>query len=205
MKNSSIMGGFRLGRYVNVDDKILSLPVDELKKEVRKEVYKVNRNIKKLREYEKRTGQHSQALDSLLFDDKDKLRIARQKNKPDYIYKQELFTKLKEAKYFNELKTSSVAKQKVYEKKIKKEFEERFGIKIDNISKFYSLYNDFQKTRNSDMLISSEAVQQAISKRFEKLNKYHQQKRINDLIEEEATRIEKKRTQKQNNSFFFEV
>lgn len=195
---------FRPGRYVNIDDKLLSLPVGELKEEVRKEVYRVNRNIKKLREYEKRTGQHSQALDSLLLDDKDKLRIARQKGKPDYIYKQELLAKLKEAKYFNELKTSSVAKQKAYEKRTKQEFEERFGIKIDNKSKFWTLYNDFQKTRNSDGLLSSEAVQQAISKRFEKLDKYHQQKRINDLIEEEATKIEK-RTQKQNNSSFFEV
>ena len=106
--------------------------------------------------------------------------------------------------YFNELKTSSVAKQKAYEKRIEQEFEERFGIKIDNKSKFWSLYNDFQKTRNSDGLLSSETVQQAISKRFEKLDKYHQQKRINDLIEEEATKIEK-RTQKQNNSSFFEV
>ena len=95
MKYSSNMGSFRPGRYVSVDDKILSLPVDELKKEVRKEVYRVNRNIKKLREYEKRTGQHSQALDSILFDDKDKLRIDRQKGKPNYIYKQELLTKLK--------------------------------------------------------------------------------------------------------------
>ena len=204
MKYSSNKGSFRPGRYVSIDDKLLLLPLDELKKEVRKEVYRVNRNIKKLREYEKRTGQHSPALDSLLLDDKEKLRIARQKGKPDYIYKCELLAKLKEAKYFNELKTSSVAKQKAYEKRTKQEFEERFGVKIDDRSKFWSLYNDFQKTRNSDGLLSSESVQQPISKRFEKLNKYHQQKRINDIIEEEATKIEK-RTQKKSNSSLFEV
>ena len=195
---------FRPGRYVSVDDTLLSLPVDKLKEKVRKEVYRVNRNIKKLREYEKRTGRHSQALDSLLFDERDRLRIARQKGKPEFVYKQELLAKLKEAKYFNELKTSSVSKQKAYEKRTELEFEERFGIKIDNKSKFWSLYNDFQKTRNIDGLLSSEAVQHAISKRFEKLDKYYQQKRINDLIEEEATKIEK-RTQKQNNSSFFEI
>ena len=146
---------FRPGRYVSVDDKLLSLQVDELKKEVRKEVYKVNRNIKKLKEYEKRTGQHSQALDSLLLDKQDKLIIARQKGKPDYIYKQELLTILKESKYFNNLKTSSVAKQKAYEKRIEQEFEERFGVKIDNKSKFLSLYNDFQKTRNARQISST--------------------------------------------------
>lgn len=195
---------FRAGRYVTIEDKLYSLPVDEIKKIVRHKVYLANRNLKKLRERTGRTGEYIPSLESVVLNENEKFKIPRQKGQTTYNYKQMLLSKLKEVEYFNRLKTSSLSKLNAYQKEVKQEFEKKFTTSIENEKKFWQLYNDFQKTKNQDGLLSSESVLRAIDKRFLKLDSYKQKKRIYELIESEAEQNEKIR-QKQSNAVYFKL
>ena len=157
--------------YTNVKS-IEHLPLENLKSIVKNEIRKANRNLKNLKEFTK-TGEHySPSLKSL--DNLDTFKLGRKGKLNDREYRQKLLSKYRESKYFNDLKTSTVRGTKKFEKAVLKQFEKKFGAKINvsNKANFWKLYDNFKNNpNNKGKGFTSTQIQESISKQFNKLNK----------------------------------
>ena len=194
--------------YTNVKS-IEHLPLEDLKSIVKNEIRKANRNLKNLKEFTK-TGEHySPSLKSL--DNLETFKIGRRGKLDDRAYRQKLLSKYRESKYFNDLETSTIRGTKRFEAKTLKQFEKRFGAKIDvsNKGNFWKLYDNFKNdSNNKGKGFTSTQIQDSIAKQFNKLNKMKYTASINKNIEREAQKIyeqEKERNKPlQNASAFFD-
>ena len=203
-------------QYTNIKD-VEKLSLNDLKSQVRKEVYKANRNRSNLILKEQKDGVYIPSLHSNQIDIKEPIKLPRIPSQPksksaeaqgNYSlelqkYIRDLKSKLREARYFNQLETSSLRKQKKFEKEMTTAFEKRFGSKIKDKNKFWKIYKDYIEKNKKSIGYSSEQVQKAIAKKWDKIGKYKQTKRINEVIDNESRKIyEQEQDEKEASAFF---